>query len=114
MPLRVWRHHGITFYCLRGLHPNKKDNAKRQKMNGESLGVKLLGHRGSHGATIYKSITETSFPNLVTVRQKFDQMRPKASEVTVRNGLGMLVEDETLVSSRWNIGFNANRGLRRS
>src|ERR1700730_19237412 len=104
MPLRVWRHHGTIFYCLRGLHPNKKDNAKRQKMDGESLKVKFLGHRGSHGATIYKSITEISFPNLVTVRQKFDQMRPKASEVTlikttVRNGLGMLVEDETLGSA---------------
>jgi hypothetical protein len=46
MPLRVWRHHGTTFDCLRGLHPNKKDNAKRQKMNGESIGVKLPGHRG--------------------------------------------------------------------
>src|ERR1700676_4986698 len=83
MSLRVWRHHGTTFYCLRGLHPNKKDNAKRQKMDRESLGAKLLGHRASHGATIYKSITKISFPNLVTVRQKFDQMRSQASEVTL-------------------------------
>jgi hypothetical protein len=46
----------------------KKEHPKRQKTNGKGL----IGHRASQGATIYQSMPEISFPNLVTVGRNFD------------------------------------------